>query len=140
MINVITNDTINVLTDNDKDLLKSLDSIKNKDIQELIIKQLLGKEDKKEYSTSTDNTQLFNLQDVFSRFSKEKPITTQDLKEELKQTKKDIKEIKERLSKLEKEKSSSNPLPNPLLNTPENSNRDDIIGKIGKIFLATLYP
>nr|KAJ0185598.1 hypothetical protein LSAT_V11C900485610 [Lactuca sativa] len=80
LINVITSSSINVLSQDDKDLLNSLDSIKDKNIQELLIKQMLNKTN----NITPANNQNFNLKNIYERFTEAKPISMQELQEELK--------------------------------------------------------
>nr|KAJ0191358.1 hypothetical protein LSAT_V11C800444750 [Lactuca sativa] len=80
LINVITSSSVSVLSQDDKDLLNSLDSIKDKNIQELLIKQMLNKTN----NITPANNENFNLKNIYERFTEAKPISMQELQEELK--------------------------------------------------------
>ena len=58
----------------------------------------------KEKEPIIQSSDSFDLQEVFSRFSKPKEVTIQDLKEELNNVKLEIRLIKDRLSNVEKDK------------------------------------
>nr|KAJ0185849.1 hypothetical protein LSAT_V11C900487880 [Lactuca sativa] len=75
LINVITSSSINVLSQYDKDLLNFLDFIKDKNIQELLIKQRLNKTN----NITPANNENFNLKNIYERFTKAKPISMQEL-------------------------------------------------------------
>nr|KAJ0217288.1 hypothetical protein LSAT_V11C300145410 [Lactuca sativa] len=87
LINVITSSSINVLSQDDKDLLNSLDSIKDKNIQELFIKQMLNKTN----NITPANNENFNFKNIYETFAEAKPISMQELQEELKIVKQEIK-------------------------------------------------
>nr|KAJ0227811.1 hypothetical protein LSAT_V11C100047640 [Lactuca sativa] len=71
LINVITSSSINVLSQDDKYLLNSLDSINDKIIQELLIKQMLNKTN----NITPANNENFNLKNIYERFTESKPIS-----------------------------------------------------------------
>nr|KAJ0209493.1 hypothetical protein LSAT_V11C400196340 [Lactuca sativa] len=77
LINVITSSSINVVSQDDKDLLNSLGSIKNKNIQEFLIKEMLNKTN----DIIPANNENFNLKNIYERFTKAKPISMQELQE-----------------------------------------------------------
>lgn len=127
LINVITSSSINVLSQDDKDLLNSLDSIKDKNIQELLIKQMLNKTN----NITPANNENFNLKNIYERFTEAKPISMQELQEELKIVKQEIKEIKNKIFILEKEKPSTFKNKNIEINNEEENKIENVtIGKL----------
>ena len=91
---------INVITNEEREILELLDKIQDKEIKNQITNKLFNKQ--KEPIIST---QSFNLQEVYSRFTKSTtPITIEDLQKESKIVKNEIKLIKDRLSIVENDK------------------------------------
>nr|KAJ0190706.1 hypothetical protein LSAT_V11C800444760 [Lactuca sativa] len=76
----ICDSSVSVFSQDDKDHLNSLDSIKDKNIQELLIKQMLNKTN----NITPANNENFNLKNIYERFTEAKPISMQELQEELK--------------------------------------------------------
>ena len=72
---------INVITDEDKKLLDILEKVSDPIIKNEILNKFLDLNKPRE--PTNQNNDSFDLQEIFSRFSKRKEVTIHDLKEEL---------------------------------------------------------